>query len=439
MATQARVSFHTLGCKLNFSESSAMAQRFQAAGYASVPFGQPAEVVVINTCSVTENADKKARKAVKYALKHSPDAFVAVVGCYAQLKPQEIAKIPGVDAVFGAADKFQLLERIGDFRKRSEPIITHGDIREVTDFVPSFSLEERTRAFLKVQDGCDYKCSFCTIPLARGASRSDSPENVLAHAHRLAEEGAQEIVLTGINLGDYRNNGLSFHDLAARLDAQGPQVRYRISSIEPNLLENRSIDLVAASSRFMPHFHLPLQSGDNELLGRMRRRYKRELYADRVARIREKMPHACIGVDVIVGYPGETEAQFEATYRFLLALPVSYLHVFPFSARANTVADSLGEAVPEAVKRGRVDRLRSLSARKRRQHAQAFLGTSRPVLWEEHSGPTDELLGWTDNYIRVKTPFEHGLVNQVTLTHLTTPTADHELLGSPRLAEVLVG
>ena len=435
------VSFYTLGCKLNFSETSTIARQFTDGGFEVIPFEAGADVYVINTCSVTENADRKCRKVVRQALKANPDAFVAIVGCYAQLKPTEIAEIEGVDTVLGAAEKFELLERITDFTKRETALVARGDIGEVNTFVPTFSEEERTRIFLKVQDGCDYKCSFCTIPLARGQSRSAHKEAVLAQAQELVADGAKEIVISGINLGDY-GVGLDYGllELFQLLDTELTDLpRLRVSSIEPNLLSNEIIEFVANSQRFMPHFHVPLQSGNNAILGQMRRRYRRELYADRAAKIRELMPDAAIGVDVIVGFPGETEEQFRDTYTFIADLDVSYLHVFPFSARDNTLAADMPGHLPDHVKSDRSKQLRNLSNKKRRAHNARHINETREVLFEasNHKG---EMFGFTDNYVKVAVPHDPALVNAlhpVTLERVRS----HKLVeggvscrGSPRAA-----
>lgn len=401
------VGFHTLGCKLNFSETATLGRQFSAQGYTSVPYSSPADVYVINTCSVTEQADKKCRKAVRQALKQNPDAFVVVVGCYAQLKPREIAEIPGVDAVLGAAEKFRLFDYISDFQKSREAEVHHCSIAETRDYVASYSTEERTRAFLKVQDGCDYKCTFCTIPLARGASRSDSPENILAQARLLMESGLQEIVLTGINIGDY-GAGQPYHllDLLQLLDRELTDLpRLRISSIEPNLLTDGIIDMVAGSRRIMPHFHVPLQSGSDAVLALMRRRYRSALYAQRVQRIRQAMPHAAIGCDVLVGFSGETDEYFQQTFDFLHGLEVSYLHVFPFSERANTLGADMPGNVPLPIRAERAERLRMLSDKKRHAHYATYLGTTRPALIEEKV-ENGLRLGWTDNYVRIGLPAE---------------------------------
>ncbi len=426
------VSFYTLGCKLNFSETSTLARQFDAHGFSRREFYEPADVYVINTCSVTDNADKKCRKVVQQALKRNPEAAVLVVGCYAQLKPQEIAEIPGVSAVLGAAEKFRLFEYIQDFAALPRGVATaavhHSPVAEANTFVPTWSYEERTRAFLKVQDGCDYKCSFCTIPLARGASRSNTIQDVVRIAQDLTAQGMQEIVLSGINLGDYGANmdwdaSPKLIDLLQALDAaEDIAPRLRVSSIEPNLLSDDIIQFVAGGRRFQPHFHVPLQSGSNKILAAMRRRYPRELYASRVAAIKAAMPHAAIGADVIVGFPGETEADFLETYQFLNELDVSYLHVFPYSERANTLAAELPGRVTTAVREKRSEQLRQLGAKKRRYFYDAHAGTTRSVLWEEapRTDGTDvpKMEGLTDNYIRVSAPYDPLLVNEVVAVQL---------------------
>jgi len=408
-----KVGLYTLGCKLNFSETSAIGRQFDDQGYARVPFHDPADVYVINTCSVTENADKKCRKVVRQALKSNPEAYVVVVGCYAQLKPDEIAEIPGVDLVLGAAEKFRLFEVVDDFVKEARGKAIYGEIGEVNTFVDAFSQGERTRSFLKIQDGCDYKCSFCTIPLARGKSRSDSLDNIVTNAHNLAAQGVKEVVLTGVNIGDYgKDQPGTFLDVVQALDEVEGIRRFRISSIEPNLLNNEVIAFVARSKRFMPHFHVPLQSGNNEMLSAMRRRYKRELYADRVAAIKQHMPHACIGVDVIVGFPGETEEHFMDTYQFLNELDVSYFHVFTYSERANTHALTLPGTVNQGERNRRNKMLRILSEKKKRAFYQEHLGKARSILFEEEV-KQGHLNGFTDNYIKVVTPYDPLLVNEI--------------------------
>ncbi len=408
-----KVGLYTLGCKLNFSETSAIGRQFDSQGYERVPFHESADVYVINTCSVTDNADKKCRKVVRQALKSNPEAYVVVVGCYAQLKPDEIAEIPGVDLVLGAAEKFRLFEVVDDFVKEARGKAIYGEIGEVNSFVDAFSQGERTRSFLKVQDGCDYKCSFCTIPLARGKSRSDSLDNILANARKLAEAGVKEIVLTGVNIGDYgKDQPGTFLDVVQAIDQVEGIERIRISSIEPNLLNDDIIAYVATSKRFQPHFHVPLQSGNNEMLAAMRRRYRRELYADRVARIKSLMPHACIGVDVIVGHPGETEEYFLDTYQFLNELDISYLHVFTYSGRPNTHAINLAHPVPQSDRARRSKMLRILSEKKKRHFYEQFIGQTRPILFEEEIRD-GQLHGFTDNYIKVSTPYDPLLVNEI--------------------------
>ena len=412
------VAFHTLGCKLNFSETSAIGRQFLEKGFSKTDFSNPADVYVINTCSVTENANKKCRKIIKQALKQNPDGYIIVVGCYAQLKPTEISEIPGVDMVLGAGDKFRIFELVDNFTKESNHCIFHGKITEVNSFKDAFSVGDRTRSFLKVQDGCDYKCSFCTIPLARGKSRSDKLENILANAQSIASRGVKEIVLTGVNIGDYgKDQPGTFLDVIKALDETEGIERFRISSIEPNLLTNQIIEFVAQSRRFMPHFHIPLQSGNNELLSKMRRRYKRELYQDRVSTIKSLMPDACIGVDVIVGFPGETEAHFEDTYLFLNELDVSYLHVFTYSERENTHAIDLPGPIPVKVRHNRSKQLRMLSHKKRRFFYEQFIGEDRPVLFE---GKEEEgmMYGFTDNYIKIITPYKKGITNSIQTQNL---------------------
>ncbi len=409
------VAFHTLGCKLNFSETSTIARQFLDHGFEKRQFSEASDVYVVNTCSVTEQANQKCRQIIRKALKLNPEAYVIVVGCYAQLKPREIAEIPGVDAVLGAGDKFRVMELVDSFTKEDNPCVFNSEIQEVNSFVDAFSVGDRTRSFLKVQDGCDYKCTFCTIPLARGKSRSDTLDNVLANAATIAASGVREIVLTGVNTGDY-GTGLAepvtFLDLIRELDQVEGIDRIRISSIEPNLLSDDIIGFVAQSQHFMPHVHIPLQSGNNEMLGLMRRRYRRELYQDRVRRIRETMPDACIGVDVIVGFPGETEAHFLDTYRFLTDLDISYLHVFTYSERENTLAIEMSGSVPKKERHRRNDMLRQLSAKKRRAFYRQFEGKIRPVLWESASRQ-GMMSGFTDNYIKVQQAWEEGMANQV--------------------------
>ncbi|MFL5763411.1 MAG: tRNA (N(6)-L-threonylcarbamoyladenosine(37)-C(2))-methylthiotransferase MtaB [Bacteroidia bacterium] len=438
------VAFHTLGCKLNFSETSTIARLFQEQGYQKVDFSMPSDVYVINTCSVTANADKECKQIVKSALSVSPDAYVVVVGCYAQLKPEEIANIDGVDLVLGASEKFKLLNYLNDLTKRTKAEIYSCEIEEADFFVDAYSFGDRTRVFLKVQDGCDYNCSFCTIPLARGSSRSDSISNAVKNARDIAKQDVKEIVLTGVNLGDFGNNASkegnrkqeNFLDLVGELDKVEGIERFRISSIEPNLLKDEVISLVSVSERFVPHFHIPLQSGSNKILKAMRRRYLRELYSDRVAKIKSLMPHCCIGVDVIVGFPGETEEDFLETYDFLNGLDISYLHVFTYSERDNTDAISIKEVVPVPIRKKRNKMLRILSAKKLRHFYMQHLGEKRMVLFE---GDNKEgfMHGFTDNYIKVKTPYDASLVNQLKLVDLKEIDADGcVLLDTPVLQHV---
>lgn len=423
MATPQTVAFHTLGCKLNFSETSTIRRQFEDAGYGVVDFEQGANIYVINTCSVTEFADKKCRYEVRRAKKFAPDSKIIVIGCYAQLKPKEISEIEGVDLVLGASEKFNILTYIDELSVANHSMVKATEIHHVNQFIGSFSFGDRTRSFLKVQDGCDYKCSFCTIPQARGKSRSDTIENAVNNAEKIATLGVKEIVLTGVNLGDFGNGTeiiegnlpkkeALFIDLIKALDEVDGIYRYRISSIEPNLLTKEIIDFVATSKRFVPHFHIPLQSGSNMVLKQMRRRYQRELYAERIAWIKSIMPHACIGVDVIVGFPGETDEWFDETYEFIHGLDVSYLHVFTYSERANTPAANMPEAVPMEKRRERNERLRILSQKKLRHFYEQFENTTQAVLFEHHS---DENLmsGFTQNYIKVVAPFEAEKINQI--------------------------
>ena len=418
-----KVAFYTLGCKLNFSETSGIAQNFEKGGYAKVDFEETPDVFVINTCSVTDNADKKCRNIVRKARKINPKAFVAIIGCYAQLKPQEISEIDGVNLILGMNEKFNILEHVEKLEKEtpSEALIFDGDIKDVNEFFPSYSLGDRTRTFLKVQDGCDYSCTFCTIPLARGKSRSNTIEKTLQTAKEIANSQAREVVLTGVNLGDFgRYNNESFYDLMQELDSLDGVDRFRISSIEPNLLTNEIIDKVATSKRFVPHFHIPLQSGSPELLKLMRRRYKQEVYTSRVERIKKLMPHCCIGVDVIVGFPGETEERFMETYNYLNELDVSYFHVFTYSERDNTFAPNLKNSVDKKIRDERSKMLRILSAKKKRAFYQENVGKSFPVLFEAEKN-NNKMFGFTSNYVKVKTDYNESLINtvkQVTLKEI---------------------
>lgn len=406
------VAFHTLGCKLNFSETSSLSRLLEAEGFEKREFDQHADVYVINTCSVTENADKECRQLVRRLQRRSPQSFVIITGCYAQLKPQEIATIPGVDLVLGAAEKFNLAQHLRELTKTNTAKVCSCDIEGVEGFHSSWSLNDRTRTFLKVQDGCDYTCSFCTIPLARGKSRSDRIENVLENTRQIADSGVKEVVLTGINLGDFGEHPGDFEKLIQELDNVEGIVRYRISSIEPNLLTESMIQWVARSRHFMPHFHIPLQSGSNKILGLMRRRYQKELYAQRVEWIKSCMPHASIGVDVIVGFPGETEKEFKETVEFLHELDISYLHVFTYSERENTLAIDLPGKVAAPDRQERNKQLRNLSYMKSQYFTAQYTGTIRPVLFEKSE--RDGLMeGYSDNYIRIQTPFREAWVNQV--------------------------
>lgn len=406
------MAFHTLGCKLNYSETSSLGRLLEKEGFEKKEFDEQADVYVINTCSVTDNADKECRQLVRRIQRRAPESYVVITGCYAQLKPNEIASIPGVDLVLGAAEKFNLPHHIKNLTHQDGVKICSCDIDDVNGFTASWSSQDRTRSFLKVQDGCDYNCSFCTIPLARGKSRSDSIANVVANVHELAAAQTKEIVLTGVNLGDFGEGEEDFYQLVNVLDNIDGIERYRISSIEPNLLTKEIIETVAKSKRFMPHFHVPLQSGSNRILGMMRRRYKRELYAERVAWIKEYMPHAAIGADVIVGFPGESDEDFNETYEFLQGLAVTYLHVFTYSERENTLAKTLTDSVPIAVRHERNKKLRQLSFVKTKQFTSQFYDTTRPVLFEkaDHEGMME---GYTDNYIRVQTPYRKEWINSI--------------------------
>ncbi|MEO2073256.1 MAG: tRNA (N(6)-L-threonylcarbamoyladenosine(37)-C(2))-methylthiotransferase MtaB [Zunongwangia sp.] len=420
-----KVAFYTLGCKLNFSETSTIARSFQEEGFEKVEFNEYADIYVINTCSVTENADKRFKTIVKQAQKANEAAFIIGVGCYAQLKPEELAAVDGVDLVLGATEKFKITDYLHDLSKNDFGEVHSCEIQEADFYVGSYSIGDRTRAFLKVQDGCDYKCTYCTIPLARGISRSDKLENVLKNAAEISEQGIKEIVLTGVNIGDYgkgefgnKKHEHTFLDLVKALDEVKGIERLRISSIEPNLLKNETIDFVSDSSTFVPHFHIPLQSGSNDILKLMRRRYLRELYVDRVAQIKRVMPHACIGVDVIVGFPGETDERFLETYTFLTELDISYLHVFTYSERDNTPAAEMDGVVSNKVRKKRSKMLRGLSAKKRRAFYESQLGTTHTVLFE---GENKEgyIHGFTENYVKVKAPWNPELVNTLHQIQLT--------------------
>ncbi|MFM9987702.1 tRNA (N(6)-L-threonylcarbamoyladenosine(37)-C(2))-methylthiotransferase MtaB [Flavobacterium sp.] len=425
MENRKKVAFYTLGCKLNFSETSTIARNFQDEGFDRVDFEEVADMYVINTCSVTENADKQFKQIVKKAMKLNDKAFVAAVGCYAQLKPEELAAVDGVDLVLGATEKFKITDYINDLSKNDMGEVHSCEIEEADFYVGSYSIGDRTRAFLKVQDGCDYKCTYCTIPLARGISRSDDLQNVLKNASDISKQGIKEIVLTGVNIGDYgkgefgnKKHEHTFLDLVKALDEVEGIERLRISSIEPNLLKNETIDFVSKSRTFVPHFHIPLQSGSNEILGKMKRRYQREVYTDRVANIRQVMPHACIGVDVIVGFPGETDEHFLETYNFLNEMDISYLHVFTYSERDNTEAAIMEGVVPMNVRNKRSKMLRGLSVKKRRAFYESQLGTNRTVLFESEN-KEGYIHGFTENYVKVKTPWNPELINTLHEINLT--------------------
>ncbi|MPR36445.1 tRNA (N(6)-L-threonylcarbamoyladenosine(37)-C(2))-methylthiotransferase MtaB [Salmonirosea aquatica] len=421
-----RVAFYTLGCKLNYSETSSISRMFEQGGYLKVEFNQNPDIFIINTCSVTENADKKCRKIVREAQQINPNAYVAVIGCYAQLKPREISEIPGVDAVLGAAEKFRLIELLGTFQKSpygQHARVLASSIGEPLAYHASFSLNDRTRTFLKVQDGCDYPCAYCTIPLARGKSRSDTIENCVRNAHEIAEKGVKEIVLTGVNIGDFgiqegvrRDN---FLQLIQALDEVTGIERFRISSIEPNLLSDDIIEFVAQSKRFVPHFHIPLQSGSNTVLGLMRRRYRRELYQDRVRKIKNLMPDCCIGVDVIVGHPGETHEEFLNTYEFLNELDVAYFHVFTYSERDHTAALDMGPIVPKQERAERSKMLHILSEKKKRAFYQSQLNTTHTVLFEDDV-TAGQMQGFTENYVRVVAKYDPLLINETKILYLSS-------------------
>ena len=418
MLKNKKVAFHTLGCKLNFAETSTIARQFSE-DFDRVDFSEAADVYVINTCSVTENADKRFKTLVKQALSINESAFVIAVGCYAQLKPEELASVNGVDLVLGATEKFKVLDYISDLSKNDMGEVHSCEIEEADFYVGSYSLGDRTRAFLKVQDGCDYKCTYCTIPLARGISRSDTLQNVLNNASEIASQGVREIVLTGVNIGDYgkgefgnKKHEHTFFELVQELDRVEGIDRVRISSIEPNLLKNETIEFVSKSHAFVPHFHIPLQSGSNELLKKMRRRYQKELYVDRVQAIKKHIPDACIGVDVIVGFPGETDAHFLETYHFLSELDVSYLHVFTYSERDNTLAATMEGVVPVNVRKKRSKMLRGLSVKKRRSFYQSQLGKVKKVLFEAEN-KQGYIYGFTENYVKIRTPWNPEWVNTI--------------------------
>jgi threonylcarbamoyladenosine tRNA methylthiotransferase MtaB len=433
MISGGTVAFHTLGCKLNFSETSTVARQLSEGGFARVNIDESPDVVVINTCSVTDNADSKCRNFVRRSLKSNPIAYIVVIGCYAQLKPEEIAAIDGVDLVLGANEKFNLPSMLIDLSKKDSGLgeIRVGEIKEVRDFIPGFSSGDRTRTFLKVQDGCDYFCAFCTIPLARGRSRSGTIAQTLDSAREAIKRGAKEIVLTGVNIGDFgKANGESLLELIQELDKlEGGIERYRISSIEPNLLSEDIIDFVADSTKFMPHFHIPLQSGSDEILSTMRRRYRSDLYRSRVDYIRKKMPHAGIGVDVIVGFPGESDSRFKDTYDFVNSLNVSYLHVFTYSERPNTTALRIDDVIPVQTRQNRNKMLRILSLKKQREHYEKFIGSISQVLIES-SEDDDLVFGYTPEYVRVAVNLNTVSRNTTTSLLLNTINPNGFVLGS---------
>jgi threonylcarbamoyladenosine tRNA methylthiotransferase MtaB len=419
------VAFYTLGCKLNFSETSTISRQLETAGLIKKEFTEAADIYVINTCSVTDHADRKCKKVVKEALKYNPNAFIVIIGCYAQLKPTEIANIPGVDLVLGAAEKFNLIQHLSGIEKKNEKAgIFNQNIKETNVFIPGFSIGDRTRSFLKVQDGCDYFCSFCTIPLARGRSRSQTIEETQKIANEVSKTEVKEVVLTGVNLGDFGvQNGETFYDLLLELDKIEGIDRYRISSIEPNLLEDRIIEFVSTSNKVMPHFHIPLQSGSNTILKSMRRKYERELYVDKVQKIKRLMPQCSIGVDVIVGYPGETDEEFIETYNFIRDLDVSYLHVFPYSERAQTTAAKLKDKVHQFKRNERTEMLRILSEKKKQAFYHSQLNTSHKVLFENEE-KNGKMYGFTDNYIKVEADYDPLLINEITEVMLNDVNAE---------------
>lgn len=443
-STPKTVAFHTLGCKLNFAETSTIARQLIGAGYEKVDFDSPAQVYVINTCSVTDNADKECKFHVKRAVKANPEGFVVVLGCYAQLKPEEISAIEGVDLVLGAKEKFNLLNFLDDLRKAEASAQVHScEIEDADFFIGSYSIGDRTRAFLKVQDGCDYKCTYCTIPMARGISRSDTIENIVKNAKEIAGQNIKEIVLTGVNIGDYgkgefgnKKHEHTFLDLVKELNKVEGIERIRISSIEPNLLKDETIELVAESQNFVPHFHIPLQSGSDEILKKMKRRYLTALYTNRVKKIREMLPDACIGVDVIVGFPGETEEKFLETYKFLSELPISYLHVFTYSERDNTEAVEMEGVVPISERKKRNKMLRILSEKKKMAFYQSQIGKTLPVLWE-HEEKNGMMFGFTDNYVRVQKPYDLASINRVETVKLEKIAPDGNVIVSSLFEDFL--
>jgi len=422
MPQKPKIAFTTLGCKLNFSETSIISRKTEASGFEKTAFNKPADVYVINTCTVTDNADKKFKQYVKQALKHNPDAMVIAIGCYAQLKPEELADIQGVDMVLGIEEKFRLPQYLQHLEKKSQAEIHSCEVASSTAFFGAYSAGDRTRSFLKIQDGCDYPCTYCTIPLARGKGRNSSIEEVVTHAREIAAQGIKEIVITGVNIGTFRDtsNGKTrnFYDLIRQLDEVEGINRYRISSIEPNLLSDEIIEFVAQSDKFVPHFHIPLQSGSNTLLKKMKRRYLRELYAEKVTKIKSLMPDASIGVDVIVGFPGETDELFLETYKFINELDIAYLHVFTYSERPNTEAVKMDGVVPKNIRNKRSKMLRGLSAKKLRAFYESQLGKSKTVLFEK-AEKENQISGFTENYVKVSFPYDKNLVNTIQKIRLT--------------------
>ncbi len=429
-------AFYTLGCKLNFSETSTIGRQLTEAGFAKVDFTQSADIYVINTCSVTDNADKKCRTVVKEALRHNANAFIVVIGCYAQLKPTEIASISGVDLVLGASEKFNLTQFLNSTQKKEVAEVHDGRIKDVLDYHASFSVGDRTRSFLKIQDGCDYFCSFCTIPLARGKSRSDTISNIITQAHTIVASGVKEIILTGVNTGDFGvGTNETFYDLLKAFEKVDGLERLRISSIEPNLLTDEIIELAAVSSKIVPHFHIPLQSGSDKLLKTMRRKYDTALYTSRIEKIKQLMPGCCIGVDVIIGFPGETQEEFIETYNYLNGLDISYLHVFTYSEREHTTAAKLPGKVTMKDRNERSKMLHILSDKKRRHFYQQHIGNTYPVLWEAESD-NNLMFGFTPNYIKVKTTYDPGLVNQI--MNMEFLSIDDEMVVSTKHAEIVL-
>ena len=444
MENRKKVAFYTLGCKLNFSETSTIARNLEDEGFDRVDFEEVADMYVINTCSVTENADKQFKQVVRKAMKLNDKAFVAAVGCYAQLKPEELANVDGVDLVLGATEKFKLADYINDLSKNDFGEVHSCEIAEADFYVGSYSIGDRTRAFLKVQDGCDYKCTYCTIPLARGISRSDELENVLKNAYEISKQNIKEIVLTGVNIGDYgkgefgnKKHEHTFLELVQALDEVEGIERLRISSIEPNLLKNETIEFVSKSRTFVPHFHIPLQSGSNDILKLMKRRYLREVYTERVNKILEVMPHACIGVDVIVGHPGETEEEFLETYNFIKELPITYLHVFTYSERENTEAADFEGVVPISVRKQRNKMMRILSEKKKMEFYHSQIGNTLPVLWE-HENRDGLMYGFTENYVRVQKPFDINFCNEIEQVQLKKTEANGNVSVIPSFENFLI-